>query len=56
MALSDCYDCELDFVKKEILHTRSVFEGQVALSAVYSIYIKCFNAQYAFMRVLVCYI
>ena len=27
MALSDCYDCELDFVKKEILHTRSVFEG-----------------------------
>ena len=32
MALSDCYDCELDFVKKEILHTRSVFEGLIALS------------------------
>ena len=27
MSLSDCYDCELDFVKKEILHTRTVYEG-----------------------------
>eukprot|EP00597_Dinobryon_sp_UTEXLB2267_P004711 CAMPEP_0170070906 /NCGR_PEP_ID=MMETSP0019_2-20121128/9029_1 /TAXON_ID=98059 /ORGANISM="Dinobryon sp., Strain UTEXLB2267" /LENGTH=490 /DNA_ID=CAMNT_0010279315 /DNA_START=280 /DNA_END=1752 /DNA_ORIENTATION=- len=33
MALSDCYDCELDFVKKEILHTRTVYEDMANITS-----------------------
>jgi len=48
MALSDCYDCELDFVKKEILHTRTVYEGYFRIKCIKSNLLFKYNNGYRY--------